>query len=490
MNGMFRSLTSYNYRLWFFGALISGAGMWMQSTAQSWVVLTELTDNDASAVGITLMLQFAPQLVLVPITGWVADRFELRKLLLVTQVALTLLAGIAGVMLLTGTMTLMWMYALAVALGVATAFDNPARQAFVSDIVSAENTSNAVALNAASFNSARLVGPALAGIMIIAVGTGWVFLINAFSFVVLFVLILMMRVGELHPRKTVARARGMVDGFRYVAGRSDLIMVFLLVLIVGAVGMNFPIIASTMAVEFGQGADGFGLLNTFLAVGSLSGALLTARREKARIRVVIWASLLYGVAAGVSSFMPSYWLYAATLVFLGFAIVTLLTTAGAVVQTTTAPAVRGRVLALYMAIAMGATAIGSPIIGGIAAQGGPRMAIFAGACASLLAFVIAVIWLLSTHRITRKPGRRFAWNLDDGPRTDEDFESEVSDEEIVAALDAQAAAAALERAAADERAAEEARVAETVRLAQDALRAEEPERVGASAPRVPGGSAD
>lgn len=404
-------------------------------------------------------------------------------MLLVTQVALTLLAGIAGVMLLTGTMTLMWMYALAVALGVATAFDNPARQAFVSDIVSAENTSNAVALNAASFNSARLVGPALAGIMIIAVGTGWVFLINAASFVVLLVLILMMRVGELHPRKTVARARGMVDGFRYVAGRSDLIMVFLLVLIVGAVGMNFPIIASTMAVEFGQGADGFGLLNTFLAIGSLSGALLTARRAKARIRVVIWASLLYGVAAGVSAFMPSYWLYAATLIFMGFAIVTLLTTAGAVVQTTTVPAVRGRVLALYMAIAMGGTAVGSPIIGGIAAEGGPRTAIFAGACAALFAFVIAVIWLLSTHRITRKPGRRFGWNLDDGPRTDEDFESEVSDEEIVAALAAQAEAEVEERAA-------EERAAEAARAAEEAAAAQQPERVGASAPQAPGGSAN
>ena len=168
---MFRSLASYNYRLWFIGALVSGAGMWMQTTAQSWVVLTELSDGDASAVGITMALQFAPQLLLVPVTGWVADRFDRRKLLLVTQILLALLAAAVGFMLLSGMMTLMLMYVLAAALGVLTAFDNPARQAFVADLVAYQNMSNAVALNAASFNVARLIGPALAGVLIVAAST-------------------------------------------------------------------------------------------------------------------------------------------------------------------------------------------------------------------------------------------------------------------------------------------------------------------------------
>ena len=431
MNTMFRSLTSYNYRLWFIGALVSGAGMWMQSTAQSWVVLTELTENDASAVGITMALQFSPQLLLVPVTGWVADRFDRRKLLLVTQILLALLAATVGLMLLSGTMTLHWMFALAAALGVLTAFDNPARQTFVSDLVAHHNMSNAVALNAASFNMARLVGPALAGIMIVAVGTGWVFLINAGTFVMMIVLLLLIRVRELNQRTPIGRATGLADGFRYVAGRSDLLIVFLLVLVVGGFAMNFPIVASTMALEFGQGADGFGLLNTFLAVGSLIGALMTAGRPQARIRVVMWGSALYGVAAGVSAFMPSYWLYAVTLVFTGFAVVTILATANGVVQTTSAPELRGRVLALYMAVSMGGTALGAPIIGSIAAHAGPRAAILVGAGAALLVFLIAVIWLFATGRVTRRDGQRFRLSLDDGPRSIETF-AVISGEEIAA----------------------------------------------------------
>ena len=176
---MFRSLSIFNYRVWFIGALVSNVGAWMQSTAQNWVVLTQLTDNDAAAMGVTMALQFAPPLLLVSVTGWVADRFDRRKLIMCTQSALLLLAVTLGVLLLSGAMTLPLMFGFALALGVVTAFDNPARQAFVSDLVSQENASNAVALNAASFNMARLIGPAAAGVMIVIVGTGWVFLVNA-----------------------------------------------------------------------------------------------------------------------------------------------------------------------------------------------------------------------------------------------------------------------------------------------------------------------
>lgn len=416
MNAMFRSLASYNYRVWSIGALVSNAGMWMQSTAQSWVVLTELTHNDAAAVGITMTLQFAPQLFLVPVTGWVADRFDRRKLLLVTQTLLALLGVALGVLLLAGAMDLILMYALAAGLGVITAFDNPARQAFVSDLVAHENMSNAVALNSASFNVARMVGPALAGVVIVAVGTGWVFLINAATFAAMIIALVMIRAHELTPRAPIGRASRATDGFRYVAHRADLIIVFLLVFVVGGIGMNFPIIASTMALEFGQGADGFGLLNTFLAVGSLIGALITARRSEARIYVVMWGTAFYALAAGVSAFMPNYWLYAVTLLFTGFAVVTILATANAVVQTTTAPALRGRVLALYMAVAMGGTAIGAPLIGWVTAHGGPRFAIAAGAVIALVVFVISVIWLLASGRVSRIVGRRFTLHLEDGHR--------------------------------------------------------------------------
>ena len=321
MSAMFRSLSARNYRIWFIGALVSNAGTWMQSTAQNWVVLTELTNNDASAVGITMALQFAPPILLVPLTGWVADRFDRRRVLLLTQSMLAILGVSIGVLLLTGLMTLPLMYVFAGALGVITAFDNPARQAFVSDLVAHENMSNAVALNAASFNMSRLVGPALAGLLIVAVGTGWVFLLNAFTFGAMIVALTLIRVKELTPRAPVGASNRLSEGLRYVAGRPDLLIVFMLVFVVCGFGMNFPIIASTMALEFGQGADGFGLLNSVLAIGSLTGALLAARRAQARVRVVIWGVALYAIASAVSAFMPSYWFYAATLMFTGFAVV-------------------------------------------------------------------------------------------------------------------------------------------------------------------------
>lgn len=412
MNSMFRSLGSHNYRVWFIGAIVSNAGTWMQSTAQSWVVLTELTDNNASAVGIVMALQFAPPLLLVPVTGWVADRFDRRKLLLVTQSTLALLGVTIGVLLLTGIMTLPLMFVFAGTLGTITAFDNPARQAFVSDLVAHENMSNAVALNAASFNTARLIGPALAGLLIVAVGTGWVFLINAGTFVVMIIALLFIRVRELTPRAPLGKDNRLSEGFRYVAGRPDLLMVFLIVFVIGAFGLNFPIIASTMALEFDQGADGFGLLNSVLAIGSLTGALMSARRAEARVRVVIWAAGLYAAASLVSAFMPSYWFYAATLMFVGFSVVTLLTTANAVVQTTTAPALRGRVLALYMAVLMGGTPLGAPVIGWVAEQWSPRVAIVAGSTAAAIVFMVGMLWLAASGRISRVEGSRYKLAVD------------------------------------------------------------------------------
>lgn len=413
MSAMFRSFSVFNYRVWFIGALVSNIGAWMQATAQNWVVLTELTDNDAAAMGITMALQFAPPLLLVGVTGWVADRFDRRRLLMVTQGLLFTLAIALGVMILTGHMTLMIMYGFALALGVVSAFDNPARQAFVSDVVTRENASNAVALNAASFNGARMIGPAVAGIVIVAVGTGWVFLLNAVTFFGMIIALMLIRSHELLPRASTAGASRLADGFRYVARRPDLIVTFAMVFLVGAFGMNFPIFASTMALEFGRDADGFGLLSSILAIGSLAGALLAARRDKARIRVVIGGTLMFAVAAAVSSLMPGYWTYAATLMFTGFAVVTMLTTANGYVQTTTDPALRGRVLALYMAILMGGTPIGAPIVGWVAAEFGPRVAILLGAVAALVAFAIGATWLLVSGRVHRDQKRRFHLTIDE-----------------------------------------------------------------------------
>lgn len=412
MSAMFRSFSVFNYRIWFIGALVSNVGAWMQSTAQNWVVLTQLTDNDPTAVGITMALQFGPPLLLVSLTGWVADRFERRRLLMVTQSMLLVLAIALGMLLLVEAMTLPLMYAFALALGVVMAFDNPARQTFVTDLVSRENASNAIALNAASFNGARLIGPAVAGVMIVAVGTGWVFIVNAGTFLATVVALLLIRSAELVPRAAARAGSRIADGFRYVRGRPDLIVVFTMVFLVGAFGMNFPIFASTMALEFGQGADGFGLLSSILALGSLTGALLAARRDRARLRVVVLATLGFALASGASVLMPTYWTYAATQVLVGLSIVTMLTTANGYVQTTTEPSLRGRVMALYLAIIMGGTPIGAPIVGWFAAELGPRAAILVGAIAGLVSFATGVTWLLASGRLHRHRTRRFGLTLD------------------------------------------------------------------------------
>ncbi|MEZ0142755.1 MFS transporter [Microbacterium sp. NRRL B-14842] len=410
---MFRSFANINYRIWFAGALVSNVGGWMQATAQDWVVLTELTDNDATAMGVTMALQFGPPLVLVSLTGWVADRFDRRKILLTTQTALLGLAIAVGSLLLAGVMTLPMMLAFALGFGIVNAFDAPARQAFVSDMVSATETSNAVALNSASFNLARMIGPAVGGLLIVAIGSGWVFIVNAATFLAMIVALMLMRTHLLAPRPKNRSRGGLAEGFRYVWARSDLKVVFVTVFLIGAFGMNFPIFASTMALEFGAGADGYGVLSSVLAIGSLIGALLAARRDRARVRVVILAAGGFGIAAFVSAAMPTYLSYAVTLTFTGFMIVTLLTTANGYVQITTDPALRGRVLALYMAVIMGSTPVGAPIAGWVADTFGPRAAIMLGGTAGFIACAIGVTWVLMSGRLRREESSRFRLTLDE-----------------------------------------------------------------------------
>ena len=445
-SAMFRSFSVFNYRVWFIGALVSNVGAWMQATALSWVVLTQLTDNDATAMGITMALQFAPPLLLVGVTGLVADRFDRRKLLFFTQGSLMLLGLIIGVLLLTGSMNLWTMYAFAFALGIVAAFDNPTRQAFVSDLVARENASNAVALNAASFNTARMIGPAVAGLVIVAVGTGWVFLVNALTFLAMLIALSLIRSAELVPRPKLHSAARMADGLRYVGSRPDLVVTFIMVFLLGAFGMNFPILASTMALEFGQNADGYGVLSSILAIGSLAGALLAARRDRARLRLVILGLGLFAVASVLSAAMPVYIAYAATLMLIGFSTVTTLTTANGYVQTTTEPALRGRVLALYMAILMGGTPFGAPIVGWVADAFGPRAAILLGAAAALIAFGVGGGWLLFSGRLHRHETRRFAMTIDEtrpiSVVAPEEFSDEVAATTPIRLPDADVAAAA------------------------------------------------
>ncbi|QDZ15726.1 MFS transporter [Humibacter ginsenosidimutans] len=393
---MFRSLSSLNYRIWFAGALVSNVGTWMQRTAQDWIVLTQLTKGDALAVGIVMALQFGPQLVLLPVTGWAADRFDRRKLLMATQGAMGLLGLGLGILTITGAVQLWHVYLFALLLGIVAAFDSPARQTFVGDLVGTSLLGNAVALNSASFNAARLLGPAVAGLLTAAVGAGWVFLINAVSFIAVLASLTLMRRDQLNHTKRASRSRGgMIGGFRYVKGRPDLISIFIMVFVVGTFGLNFPIFVASMAsTVFHKGAGEYGLLSSVMAVGSVLGALLAARRERPRAQLLAVAATIFGIGSLGAALAPDYWLFGAALAVVGVASQTFNTTANGVVQLSTDPAVRGRVMAIYMAIFMGGTPIGAPIVGWVADAYGPRWALVVGAASGFVAAAVGVFYMV------------------------------------------------------------------------------------------------
>lgn len=416
---MFRSFATRNYRIWFAGALVSNTGTWMQRVAQDWLVLTELTADDASAVGVTMALQFGPALLLLPVTGLVADRIDRRRLLLATQILMGLLGLGLGLVVLTGVVTLWMVYGFALALGVVAAFDAPARQAFVGELVPDRLLSNAVALNSASFNGARLIGPAIAGLLVAAVGTGWVFLINAATFAAVCAAILLLRPEEFVAfTRSPARAGQIRAGFRYVRGRPDILLVFGIIAIIGTLGLNFPVFTASMArIEFGAGAEAYGVLSSVVAIGSVTGALLSARRERPRLRIVALASLAFGASLGFGALAPGILSYGVTLVLVGYTALTLMTVANAYVQTTTPPSVRGRVMALYMAIFMGGTPIGGPLVGWIADTAGPRWALVVGAGAGVAAAALAGIWYARRVGLHLEIDREKRWPVRIRPTT-------------------------------------------------------------------------
>lgn len=409
---MFRSLAGVNYRIWFAGALISNIGAWMQRTAQDWYVLTELTDNDAVAVGITMALQFGPALVIGPYAGILADRLPGRKLLAGTQIALALLALGLGLIIVTGVAELWMVYLFALGLGIATAIDAPARQTFVGELVGVNDLPNAVALNSASFNTARLIGPAVAGLLTVAIGAGWVIVVNAVTFLAMLLALYLLRENELHGMSKEAKSRGQFRaGLTYVRRRSDLMAIFAMVFLMGTFGFNFAIFTATMAsVEFGRGAGEFGLMSSVIAIGSVAGALLSARRERPRLRVIVGAALGFSASMMVAAFMPTFLLFTIALVPIGFFALTMITSANAYVQTTTRPAIRGRVMSLYLMIFMGGTPLGGPLLGLVTNELGPRWAIGVGALAGLAAATVVIVWMRATRNLRiRRSTRDQRW---------------------------------------------------------------------------------
>ncbi|MCQ9369096.1 MFS transporter [Brevibacterium sp. 50QC2O2] len=418
---MFQSLHERNYRNWFSGALVSNTGTWMQRTAQDWIVLTELTDNDATALGVGMALQLGPQLIMFPFAGSIVDRFDKRKLLIITQALMGINGFILFGLMLSGVIQLWHVYVLALALGLVSTVDSPARQSFVSELVGEKLVPNAVSLNSASFNGARMVGPGIAGVLTALIGAGPIFLIAGLGFAATILVLVTLDTSKLHPAARRPKGQGLksiTGGFSYLRTRPDIVVVLSVLFVVSTFGYNFNIFTSTMAkLEFHHDASGFGLLNSVMAIGSLAGALTAAKRERPRLRFIFAAAGGFGLATVSAALMPTYSAFAVTLIFVGFASITMSTAANAYVQTTTPGAVRGRVMAIYMAVVMGGAPIGAPFAGFIADWLGPRAAVLVGGISGVIGILIGVTWMvfaknMRVHRARVHPRRIIHFTYD------------------------------------------------------------------------------
>jgi MFS family permease len=404
----FRSLSNRNYRLYAGGMLVSHTGTWMQRVAQDWLVL-QLSGGSGIALGFTTALQFLPMLLFGLLGGLIADRFPKRRVLAVTSTFMGGSALVLGTLVLTGLVEVWHVYVLAFALGLGNAVDTPTRQSFVVEMVGPKDLPNAVGLGSASFNAARILGPATAGLLIVAFGgTGWVFVLNALSFVAVVAVLAGLRSDELHTVPVVPRGRGQVrEGLRYVRGRPDLLVVLAVVFVLGTFGLNFQLTTALMATEvFGKGAGEYGLLGSVMAVGSLAGALLAARRTRVRLRLVVGSAMAFGVVEVMVGLMPTFELFALSLVPAGALALTTMTAANTTLQLSVPGPMRGRVMALYIAVLFGGTPFGAPVIGWLAETYGARWSLLLGGAVVSGGALLAGVALLRVRGLVVRPRMR------------------------------------------------------------------------------------
>ncbi|MEU8250781.1 MFS transporter [Nonomuraea sp. NPDC048916] len=400
---MFRSLRIRNYRMFAAGGAVSNVGTWLQRTAQDWLVL-ELTHGSAAALGTATALQFLPMLLFGMFGGVLADRYPKRPILIGAQSLMAVLALTIGVLTMTGAAQVWHVYVMAFTLGLISCVEVPTRQAFVVEMVGRKDLSNAIALNSSIFNLARVVGPAIAGVLIYALGgTGPIFLVNALTFAAVISSLIFMRKSELHPVTPVPRAKGQLrEGLRYVLRREELLMPILLVAFVSMFSQAFSMSIALMAREvFRAGASSFGMASTMFAVGALGGALLAARRARPSRRMLVAGAIGFGVFQIASGLAPFYPVYLLLLIPTGIALITFNTSANASVQLATSPDMRGRVMGIFMLVFTGGAPIGAPLIGWLSELGGPRAGV-------MLSGVLVVAGTGLAVLLTRLIGARVA----------------------------------------------------------------------------------
>jgi MFS family permease len=384
--------------------VVSNTGSWMQRVAQDWLVL-QLTHDSGTALGITTGLQFLPMLLFSLWGGVIADRYPKRRILMVTQTVMGALALVLGILSLTGAVRIWQVYALAFGLGLATVVDNPTRQAFAVEMVGTEGMANAIALNSAVFNLARIAGPAVAGVVIAVLGVPAAFLINAGSYGAVLIGLKLMRTAELHPARRAGRGPGQQRAaLSYVRARPTLWMPMILVFFVSTFGMNFQVTTALMSrTVFHTGAGAFGLASAVLACGALAGALLAARRGRPSLRLLLATAFAFGVLEILTALTPDYPAFLIALAPTGLAMIIFTTAANSSTQLGTASDMRGRVMGLYMLVFLGGTPLGAPLVGWMAETYGTRMSLIAGGVISAAAAVVVAV-LLARYRGVRLRG--------------------------------------------------------------------------------------
>ena len=397
-DGAMRAFQHRNYRILFPASVLSNIGTWAQRIAQDWLVL-ELT-NSAQLLGIITALQFLPSLLLSLYGGVLADRFDKRTLLIITNIGAGLGSLTLGLLVVTGVVEVWHVAVLAFVVGVFGALDAPVRTSFNSELVGQKDIPSAISLNSANFNAGRLIGPAASGFLIVLFGTGLSFIINSFTYVVVVVALAMMRKEDLFISVKPDSGAKLKQAIQYVLGQREILLVMIAVFFATTFGLNFQIFMAVMATqEFGKGPAEFGLLGSILAVGSFIGVLISARLEHLRVpKFVMLGGVLFGSLLMVTAWMPTYATFAAILPLVGGVALMTLISANSFVQTNCEPKLRGRVMGIYLLIFMGGTPIGSPIIGWAAENIGIRETVFA--CGLIVLVAAAVIWSV----LRRNPG--------------------------------------------------------------------------------------